>query len=71
MSWLIANPERRSGDVFRDLQHLFTGRSRLLQIRTFQRGMWKSGRASSPSGASTSTVPTTHALQGVYLELIS
>jgi len=41
MSWLIANPERSSGDIFRELQRLSPGRYQPLQIRTFQRGMRK------------------------------
>ena len=40
-SWLIANPERNSGDIFRELQRLSPGRYQLLQIRTLQRGMRK------------------------------
>ena len=39
MSWLIANPERSSGDIFRELQRLSPGRYQPLQIRTLQRGM--------------------------------
>src|SRR6266849_5887545 len=41
MSWLVANPERSSGDIFRELQHLSPGRYQTLQIRTLQRGMRK------------------------------
>jgi hypothetical protein len=41
MSWLVANPERSSGDIFRELQRLFPGRYQPLQIRTLQRGMRK------------------------------
>ena len=41
MSWLIANPERSSGDIFRVLQRLSPGRYQPLQIRTLQRGMRK------------------------------
>ena len=41
MSWLIANPERSSGDIFRELQRLSPGRYQPLQIRTLQRGMRK------------------------------
>jgi hypothetical protein len=40
-SWLVANPERSSGDIFRELQHRSPGRYQLLQIRTLQRGMRK------------------------------
>jgi len=40
-SWLIANPERRSGDIFRELQCRSPGRYHPLQIRTLQRGMRK------------------------------
>jgi hypothetical protein len=35
-SWLVANPERSSGDIFRELQHLSPGRYQPLQIRTLQ-----------------------------------
>jgi hypothetical protein len=41
ISWLVANPERSSGDVFRELQRLSPGRYQPLQIRTLQRGMRK------------------------------
>ncbi|HEX6478165.1 MAG TPA: transposase family protein [Ktedonobacteraceae bacterium] len=40
-SWLQANPERSSGDIFRELQHCSPGRYQPLQIRTLQRGMRK------------------------------
>jgi len=40
-SWLIANPERSSGDIFRELQLRSPGRYHPLQIRTLQRGMRK------------------------------
>jgi hypothetical protein len=40
-SWLQANPERSSGDIFRELQRLSPGRYQPLQIRTLQRGMRK------------------------------
>ena len=40
-SWLLANPERSSGDIFRELQRRSPGRYRPLQIRTLQRGMRK------------------------------
>jgi hypothetical protein len=40
-SWLHANPERSSGDIFRELQRLSPGRYQPLQIRTLQRGMRK------------------------------
>ncbi len=40
-SWVIANPERSSGDIFRELQRLSLGRYHPLQIRTLQRGMRK------------------------------
>jgi len=39
LSWLPANPERSSGDIFRELQRHSPGRYQLLQIRTLQRGM--------------------------------
>jgi integrase-like protein len=41
MSWVIANPERSSGDIFRELQRNSPGRYHPLQIRTLQRGMRK------------------------------
>ncbi len=41
ISWLQANPERSSGDIFRELQRLSPGRYQPLQIRTLQRGMRK------------------------------
>lgn len=41
ISWVLANPERSSGDIFRELQRLSPGRYRPLQIRTLQRGMRK------------------------------
>jgi hypothetical protein len=41
ITWLVANPERSSGDIFRELQHLSPGRYQPLQIRTLQRGMRK------------------------------
>ncbi len=37
----MANPERSSGDIFRELQHRSPGRYQPLQIRTLQRGMRK------------------------------
>ena len=40
-SWLQANPERSSGDIFRELQLHSPGRYQPLQIRTLQRGMRK------------------------------
>jgi hypothetical protein len=40
-SWLQTNPERSSGDIFRELQRLSPGRYQPLQIRTLQRGMRK------------------------------
>ena len=40
-SWLLANPERSSGDIFRELQRRSPGRYYPLQIRTLQRGMRK------------------------------
>ena len=40
-SWLQANPERSSGDIFRELQRRSPGRYQSLQIRTLQRGMRK------------------------------
>jgi len=39
--WLVANPERSSGDIFRELQRCSPGRYQPLQIRTLQRGMRK------------------------------
>ncbi len=41
MAWLLANPERSSGDIFRELQRRSPGRYQPLQIRTLQRGMRK------------------------------
>jgi hypothetical protein len=41
LSWLVANPERSSGDIFRELQRRSPGRYHPLQIRTLQRGMRK------------------------------
>jgi hypothetical protein len=41
ISWLIANPERSSGDIFRELWRLSPGLYQTLQIRTLQRGMRK------------------------------
>ena len=41
LSWLIANPERSSGDIFRELHRLSPGRYQPLHIRTLQRGMRK------------------------------
>lgn len=41
LSWLIANPERSSGDIFRELQRRSPGCYQPLQIRTLQRGMRK------------------------------
>jgi hypothetical protein len=40
-SWLQANPERSSGDIFRELQCRSPGRYQPLQIRTLQRDMRK------------------------------
>jgi len=40
-SWLVVNPERSSGDIFRELQRLSPGRYQPLHIRTLQRGMRK------------------------------
>jgi hypothetical protein len=40
-SWLQANPERSSGDLFREVQRRSPGRYQSLQIRTLQRGMRK------------------------------
>ena len=34
LSWLVAHPERSSGDIFRELQRRSPGRYQLLQIRT-------------------------------------
>jgi hypothetical protein len=41
LSWLVANPERSSGDIFRELQHRSPGHYQPFQIRTLQRGMRK------------------------------
>ena len=41
LSWLVSNPERSSGDIFRELQRRTPGRYQPLQIRTPQRGMRK------------------------------
>jgi hypothetical protein len=41
MSWLVANPELSSGDIFRELQRLSPGRYQHFQIRTLQRGIRK------------------------------
>ena len=41
LSWLVANPERSRGDIFRELQHRSPGRYHPFQIRTLQRGMRK------------------------------
>ncbi len=41
LSWLIANPERSSGDIFRELECRSPGRYHPMQIRTLQRGMRK------------------------------
>ena len=41
LSWLVANPERSSGDIFRELQRRSPGRYQPFQIRTLQRGMRK------------------------------
>jgi hypothetical protein len=38
LSWVVVNPERSSGDIFRELQRRSPGRYRPLQIRTLQRG---------------------------------
>ena len=40
-SWLVAHPERSSGDIFRELQRRSPGRYHPMQIRTLQRGMRK------------------------------
>jgi hypothetical protein len=40
-SWLQVNPERSSGDIFRELHCLSPGRYQPFQIRTLQRGMRK------------------------------
>jgi hypothetical protein len=40
-SWVIANPERSSWDIFRELQRRSPGRYQPLQIRTLRRGMRK------------------------------
>jgi hypothetical protein len=41
LSWLVTNPERSSGDIFRELKRRSPGRYHPLQIRTLQRGMRK------------------------------
>ncbi len=38
---MVSNPERSSGDIFRELQCRSPGRYQPLQIRTLQRGMRK------------------------------
>jgi hypothetical protein len=38
LSWLIDNPEKSSGDIFRELQRCSPGRYHPLQIRTLQPG---------------------------------
>ena len=40
-SWVMANPERSNGDIFRELQRRSPGRYQPLQLRTLQRGMRK------------------------------
>jgi hypothetical protein len=40
-SWLVANPERSSGDIFRELRRRSPGRFHPMQIRTLQRGIRK------------------------------
>jgi hypothetical protein len=40
-SWLVANPQRSSGDIFRELQCRSPGRYQPLRIRTLRRGMRK------------------------------
>jgi hypothetical protein len=41
LSWLVPNPKRSSGDIFRELQRLSPRRYQPRQIRTLQRGMRK------------------------------
>ena len=41
LSWPVVNPERSSGDIFRERQRRSPGRYQPLQIRTLQRGMRK------------------------------
>ena len=41
LSWLVANPERSSGDIFRELQQRSPARYQPIQIRTLQRGTRK------------------------------
>jgi hypothetical protein len=41
LSWLVANPERSSGDIFRELRRRSPGRFHPMQIRTLQRGIRK------------------------------
>src|SRR5947209_8120488 len=36
LTWLVANPERSSGDIFRELQRLSPGRYQPLLIRTHE-----------------------------------
>ena len=36
LTWLVANPERSSGDIFRELQRLSPGRYQPLPIRTHE-----------------------------------
>ena len=45
ISWLIAGPERSSGDLFRELQRLPLGRYHPLQIRTHEPGIRKNSRS--------------------------
>jgi len=49
-SWLLANPERSGGDIFRELQRLSPGRYQPLQIRTRKR--WHA-QDPSPPGSQT------------------
>ena len=55
--WLLVNPERSSGDIFRELQRRCPGQYQQLQIRNLQSGMRKI-RASpnEDKGMETSTV---------------
>jgi hypothetical protein len=40
-SWVLAHPERNSGELFRELQRLFPERYQPSHLRTFQRGIRK------------------------------
>ncbi len=48
LSWLVANPERSSGDILRELQRLSPGRYQPLQIRTLM--PWHAENTCLPAG---------------------